>query len=373
MPESQMSGRGVSTGGNADAPLPVADTIADPIISQLPADWRIDRDVPCPVCRYNLRGRREARCPECGATFRWQALLHVSCVRCGESLAMHQGDDCPRCDLPLHWPALLESAAVIRRSLFEYSNRPLRALLRTVLAVLLPWRFWRGFALEMPPNLGRLRTYRRVMRATALLGLALVPLLDLLCFWQQFPIRQASYYERWLIVIGMALLVPFLVSRALPRFTPTLARFRVRGDQLTRCTSYLTTVGFGLGVVAVVLFFVAACQFVRTLQITPAWTGWRWAAWDYFFHPLQDVPTVLPEQTWWRRSGRTSGRVLDLGLAGFLLWSLIFLYVALRRYLQLSSLNAIALTLSSYLIALLLSATLYALIALSWLVFSRSG
>ena len=104
MPESETGEPAISAGGSPVAPALVADTIADPIISQLPADWRIDRDVPCPVCRYNLRGRREARCPECGATFRWQALLHVSCVRCGESLAMHQGDDCPRCDLPLHWP-----------------------------------------------------------------------------------------------------------------------------------------------------------------------------------------------------------------------------------------------------------------------------
>lgn len=25
-----------------------------------------DRDVPCPVCRYNLRGLGSTTCPECG-------------------------------------------------------------------------------------------------------------------------------------------------------------------------------------------------------------------------------------------------------------------------------------------------------------------
>lgn len=35
--------------------------------------WVTGRDVPCPVCRYNLHGLVEARCPECGAPLH----LHV--------------------------------------------------------------------------------------------------------------------------------------------------------------------------------------------------------------------------------------------------------------------------------------------------------
>ena len=29
--------------------------------------WVAGRDAPCPVCGYNLRGLKAARCPECGA------------------------------------------------------------------------------------------------------------------------------------------------------------------------------------------------------------------------------------------------------------------------------------------------------------------
>ena len=30
-------------------------------------DWLSSRDVPCPVCGYNLRSTEATRCPECGA------------------------------------------------------------------------------------------------------------------------------------------------------------------------------------------------------------------------------------------------------------------------------------------------------------------
>src|SRR5262245_24135568 len=31
----------------------------------------VERDVPCPLCDYNLRGLTEPRCPECGHKFEW--------------------------------------------------------------------------------------------------------------------------------------------------------------------------------------------------------------------------------------------------------------------------------------------------------------
>ena len=34
------------------------------------AEYLTGRDVDCPVCRYNLRGTRTVRCPECGAHLR---------------------------------------------------------------------------------------------------------------------------------------------------------------------------------------------------------------------------------------------------------------------------------------------------------------
>lgn len=40
-------------------------------------DWStIDYEIECPLCRYNLWGLREPRCPECGYRFEWPDLLN---------------------------------------------------------------------------------------------------------------------------------------------------------------------------------------------------------------------------------------------------------------------------------------------------------
>lgn len=40
-------------------------------------DWAsIPRDVNCPLCDYNLRGLIDPRCPECGYSFAWDAVLN---------------------------------------------------------------------------------------------------------------------------------------------------------------------------------------------------------------------------------------------------------------------------------------------------------
>ena len=62
-------------------------TAANPAIETrlpagLPVDWHLDRDLPCPQCRYNLRMLRDPRCPECGTKLRWQQVLFVVCPRC---------------------------------------------------------------------------------------------------------------------------------------------------------------------------------------------------------------------------------------------------------------------------------------------------
>jgi hypothetical protein len=47
-----------------------------------PPDWSTHpTDVPCPLCGYNLRGLTKPRCPECGHTFSWRALLDESSWR----------------------------------------------------------------------------------------------------------------------------------------------------------------------------------------------------------------------------------------------------------------------------------------------------
>ena len=42
-------------------------------------DWAsISHDVLCPLCEYNLRGLRDARCPECGYRFIWMEVVSPS-------------------------------------------------------------------------------------------------------------------------------------------------------------------------------------------------------------------------------------------------------------------------------------------------------
>lgn len=48
-----------------------------PTATSAPPDWsRIERDILCPLCDYNLRGLSEARCPECGYQFIWDEVLN---------------------------------------------------------------------------------------------------------------------------------------------------------------------------------------------------------------------------------------------------------------------------------------------------------
>src|SRR4051812_30293929 len=55
-----------STTESAPAPAPPAPAI----------DWSsITNEVECPLCRYNLRGLTEPRCPECGLQFTWAEVL----------------------------------------------------------------------------------------------------------------------------------------------------------------------------------------------------------------------------------------------------------------------------------------------------------
>lgn len=77
-----------------------------------PPDWSTLSDhVPCPLCDYNLRGLVDPRCPECGFSFTW--------------------------------PVLLETRRTVHPYLFEHHpERNLRSLLRTLVAGILPRRFW---------------------------------------------------------------------------------------------------------------------------------------------------------------------------------------------------------------------------------------
>lgn len=82
-----------------------------------------DRGVPCPRCRYSLRGIDRPRCPECGVVVRlglrvdavpsadpeaerrrlveYLARQDAACPECSLRLRGHTGPDCPACGATL--------------------------------------------------------------------------------------------------------------------------------------------------------------------------------------------------------------------------------------------------------------------------------
>ena len=301
--------------------------------SGLSPDWVFDRDLACPQCRYNLRMLRNPRCPECGTLFRWQALLKVDCPRCGEPLGRVEEGACPRCGLALDWKLMLSKAPPAARHLYEYSDRPARAVVRTCFALLLPGRFWRGIPLELPPATGRLRNLHRTATIVGLVGL--------------LAAGMDGRFGAWIATCAIALGLPLVTRWALPCFGPTLTRFNVRRDQLLRCAAYGSV---GLGWIGVLYCFARLTARVgNTIWPVPRWWGSRVFEIDLLsaFRALFGHGTL--------RSSSRFNLVLGalfFGLALFWWWRCV--YVSLRCYLRLGKMDALAVFVSTQLIALLL-------------------
>lgn len=326
---------------------------APPIPSRpagLPGDWLNQRDVPCPQCGYNLRMLSVPRCPECGSAFRWQQLLRVQCPRCNAALHDVDGEQCPRCALSLDWAALLDQAQMQDARLYEYSPHPARAALRTWLVMLVPWLLWRRVRLEMPPVVPRLRALRRAAVGLCVSGVTLIAVLSLANAgrWHVLSMlrEQAAVYV-------LALLLPAVTTLGLPRFTPTLARFRIRDDQLLRCLAYGATGAAWLGAVfAGVFLAVVTLSLAQSLGFG-TWIGRNW--------PVAFTPGVFADllEQWvrYRRSWQSSvtgeivvdvlHAVLLSALLFSFIWWWVYLYGSLRTYLRLDRLNAAALFLST--------------------------
>jgi hypothetical protein len=319
--------------------------LAPTLPAGLPDGWVFDRDLPCPTCRYNLRMLHTPRCPECGIVFRWQELLRVLCPRCGQSLGDLDSDNCSGCELALNWAALLDDAIPLPGPLYEYSPHPVRAALRTAVAVLMPRRFWRSRPLELPAVPKRLRAYRRKAWSLGIAGL-LVGLL--------FSAAGASPVD-WLFMIVIALGLPCLTQLALPRFTLTLTRFRIRREQLQRCFAYGST---GVGWIGLTLLIVhTAALALSWNRLWGAWTTWGWwyAPNLSAFEFADELLTVLK----WRFSLSSPVPWLRVLLGGVFWWMAFiwwwrYLYVVLRHYLRLNGIDAVALFLSTQVIACLI-------------------
>ncbi|MCY2951276.1 MAG: hypothetical protein NTU53_04770 [Planctomycetota bacterium] len=111
-------------------------------------DWgKVDGDINCPLCDYNLRGLVEARCPECGYRFEWVDLMEPERRR---------------------HPYLFE----------HHPRRKVWSFYRTVIGGMRPGKFWTGLHPAQPSYKGRLVGYW--VAANLALVLLVVPVLALM-------------------------------------------------------------------------------------------------------------------------------------------------------------------------------------------------
>lgn len=314
----------------------------------LPDDWLLDRDLPCPSCQYNLRMLSTPRCPECGTVFRWQSILHVSCPRCAESLEVVDADTCPRCRLELDWERLFGQADPARFKQFEYAQRPVRAAVWTWFAALRPRRFWQDIRLETPPATRRLRWLLAAAIGTYVLAIAVAHWSNR-AFWPD-----ARFGPEWWAFCAGTLIVPIVTIVGLPLFVPTLARFRIRHDQLLRCLAFgcsgLTWIGWAF-LLAVPVMIVLNLLWPVVLTVGGA------TAQNPRLLILPGILLTCLEDPWmWRWYGVAAcldGVLLALTLYFSSAWWWLFLWTALHQYLRLNRRNAVALFVSTQLIGLI--------------------
>ncbi|MCA9243290.1 MAG: hypothetical protein KDA32_04990 [Phycisphaerales bacterium] len=313
-------------------------------------DWRLERDLPCPHCAYNLRMQREPRCPECGNRFRWQMLLRVTCPRCDAGLGNVVDDACPECGLGLDWAGLIHHALPASCDQFEFARWWLLFLPGLWLRALLPWTLWNKLRIESHPQAARL----------GLLYVINISLFALGPWTMDWIATGNGPWQRRLLShspVIVAALGPPLTLIALAAFGPTLARFRVRRDQLMRVVAYATCTLAWMGAV---MFVSALVAWGVSATVPPRWgmapsrlpprSTWSlfWLGWNglcFFQYP----------------SGALAGAVFPIlnvaTIATSALTPLLWVFAlesGLRRYLRLRRLDAFALTLSTQVIVGLL-------------------
>jgi len=340
---------------------------------RLPDDWALDADLPCPACRYNLRGLRTPRCVECGTEFRWQSILGVACPRCAQPLAACDDESCPQCRLQLDWPALLSTINPVQFDQYEYAVRPIRAAMVAWGKLMRPRRFWRDVPLERPPVVSRL--HRFGLAAIFLFAVGLAVLLIAVSSSFGWGRRASLWLGLTFEALGLCALVlwpPLITAILLPRFTPTLSKFRIRRDQLLRIFMYGRAGVAAAGLILILLVLSWAAYLFTMPTLT-------WAMGGGWTTPDLAPPMLLYSLPWdvvrLRRGFFEWLAVLEpppggmnpplrisewfnvaVGLAlvtvGWLWWWR-YLWVSLVDYLRLDRGNARALFLSTQAIALL--------------------
>lgn len=334
---------------HADFPLPAG----------LPHDWRLDQDLPCPVCDFNLRTARTPRCNECGTTFRWQTLLQVGCPRCGVPLFEHDDDACPKCKLDLNWALLLGRADPARFRLFEYARRPILTALGTWFLSIFPARFWRRIPLESPPNVRRLRWLQVWAWVAFFVGVMVFAAVNI--FLARVSRRLINPFEVSAAYSLSFAVPPIVTAFLLPVFSQTLAKYRIRRDQMLRVSAFslcglvwLSCAFVGTGTLLLVLNASGVVKLNAWGMRIPFYIDPR-EGFGVFFAlagaHFQALPLSIP---FWMGNGAFVAFTIAIGV----LWWLRFIFVAFRDYLRLRLIDAWALLLSTQVIALLASVLL---------------
>jgi hypothetical protein len=133
-------------------------------------DWdKIEGDILCPLCDYNLRGLTESRCPECGYRFDWIDLIDPQRRR---------------------HPYLFE----------HHPQRKVWSFFKTLLAGLRPGKFWRSLNPAQPSHPRRLLLYWILSN----LSLLLIPLAMLTFGAIELTAANQSYRARQIVSFNVS-------------------------------------------------------------------------------------------------------------------------------------------------------------------------
>ena len=188
-------------------------------------DWdRVGPEVSCPLCRYNLRGLVEPRCPECGYRF--------------------------------EWPDLLDPAR--RRHPFLFEHHPEHSdwsFWKTAIGGVRTRHFWASISPAQYPDVRRLTIYWLLAAAISFLGAASPYAARLAAEHDWYGFIHGSIWPRAVEEIGPAYVTswilvtvwPWLCYATLMLFQASMRRAKVDASHVWRCIVYSTDTALWAG------------------------------------------------------------------------------------------------------------------------------